>query len=326
MSALDAWSTEPKKNEPVKQEQTQEVKETTEAPLEQVETAAPEINIEQESLKFLSQKFNKEFNSWDDVKFDEPKQDETSELAKTIDKFVKETGRGVNEWLYIQSIEQNIDKVGADALIKEKMKIANPELTDEDVDALFEDRYMLKEINEEEMEESEIKAAKKHNKVVELKMKEEAKEAKKYIQEQIEKFRAPKETANKEVDVDFDEKEFLSQYEQSLNETKEIQYDLGDGVNFNFVVDDEVKSIVKGMTPQKYLESLIGEDGKIDAETFSMHMILINTIEKQIAYASSQKSAAKVEEVVKEMKNVNLETQTRIEAPKTSKSVFDAFW
>lgn len=316
-NVLDAWGNAvltqpPVKQEEIKQEAVTNVEQQEEVKTDVVNQEAPQIDIETEALKFLSQKTNKEFNSWDEVKFDEPKQDDTSELAKTIDKWVKETGRGINEWLYVQSVEQNLDKASAADVIKEQMKLSNPDLTNDDVDALFEDRYTLKPIDEDTMDDAEIAAAKKHNRVVELKMKQEADKAKEYIKEQIEKFRVPEQKQPVAQDEpEFDEKDFLSRLNGELDGTDEIEFDLGDNVNFKFVIDEEVKKEVRNVTPQSYIASLMDENGNFDVETFMMHQLVINNAEKLVAYASSQKAASKVEEVVKEMKNVNLESNKK---------------
>ena len=157
--------------------------ETVEQEEEHPEYIAPELR-EEDVLSFIKNKYGKDINSLDELTAAR----ESEELPEDVSayfKYKKETGRGIEDFV---KLNKDIDDSDPDTLLKEYFFATEDGLDAEDIESMMED-YI---IDEDFDEESDIKKKKIARKKIIAK-------AKKYFEEQKEKYRVPLESRGSSI-------------------------------------------------------------------------------------------------------------------------------
>lgn len=152
---------------------------------------------------YLSGKAGREIKKWEDLLSEKEIVKEVpasyaSEEVGNIDKYIKETGRSVEDYFKLQ---KDWSKVPDDAVVEEYLRTENPEYTDEEIKELADLDFGEVPINEEEMDEKEISSIRKENRRKELAKKAYVSRARKFFEESKSKYQQPverRETALKE--------------------------------------------------------------------------------------------------------------------------------
>nr|DAQ05502.1 MAG TPA: structural protein [Crassvirales sp.] len=183
-------------NQPAEQEKEKE--EVVENKQDSKESAKEDLDLsklpEEQVFSFLAGKVGKEIKSWEDlvvekevVKEVEKPVNYASPDLEVIDKFVRETGRGVEDYFRVQ---KNWDDEPNDKVLKEYLKVQYPTLDNEEIEAVFEESYSQLPTSDE-MDDIEINDRKKKNLARSAAMKMEALKAKKFFNEQKSQYKTP---------------------------------------------------------------------------------------------------------------------------------------
>jgi len=98
----------------------------------------PQEIKEEDVLSYIGKRFNKEIKSFDDL-MSERNQEDLPEDVSAFLKYKKETGRGIQDFL---KVNEDIDSLHEDDVIKRYLKSTNAHLDDEDVDMMMDEfRY-----------------------------------------------------------------------------------------------------------------------------------------------------------------------------------------
>ena len=115
---------------------------------------------EEKILGYLAGKVGKEVKTWDDLveireveKEVEKTVDYASPDVANIDKFVRETGRGVDDYFKVQ---KDWDNEPNEKVVKEYLKTQYPSLDKEDIEVMYEDYFQTEEVYDEEFAEGFI--------------------------------------------------------------------------------------------------------------------------------------------------------------------------
>lgn len=147
-------------------------------------------------MSYLSEKSGRDIKSWDDLKLKEVEREFASEELKTLDKYVRETGRGVSDYV---KLHKDWTKVEDDKLVEDYLRRKNPNFSDQEIKELFDLSYKEKAINEEEMDDEKVSALKDENKKRALEKKKCVREALQYFQEEQKKYQTPVEDKKNEL-------------------------------------------------------------------------------------------------------------------------------
>ena len=193
---------EEKVNTEVEETKTEETKE------EEAEVEAPSFD-DQDVLSFIKEKYDREFKSMDELFVEpEPKEVELPEDVSAFMKFKQETGRGLGDYM---KLNQDYDAMDDNTLLKSYYSQTEEGLDSEDIDLLIEDNFGY---DEDMDDESDIKRKK-------LSMKKELAKAKKYLNEQKQKYSAPLESRVNGLSEE--DKKGLEEYQQYIKDSKSIQ-------------------------------------------------------------------------------------------------------
>jgi hypothetical protein len=279
-----------------------------------VENTPSEFNDET-ALKFISEKLGREVSSFEDlvqekevIKEIEKPTEYLTEFGKGYEEFFKETGRSPDEYM---SLNKDVSSMSQEDVIKESLRIGNPELSKEDIDFLYEEEYIT---DEEVMDDREIRK-------VEIKRKKAHQDGVKELNELKKKFLIPKETSiaskeakQKELQAAAEESARLWSEEVSKTnkELSSIEIDFGENHKFNHSIPQESKESIKDVasdnTLNKFLKRYAKDDGTYDSKKFQQDLYVIENLPRIINDVREQQNALTTESLERRDKNIDFKS------------------
>ncbi len=162
-------------------------------------------------LSHIRKKFGKEELSYDDLLQKEVVEKELSEDLETLRKYKQETGRGIEDFV---KLNRNFDNDSPDAIISEYISAQNPEFDRDDVSFEMEQKFNFDDEIDDDVEIRSKKIAKKKMLA----------EARKFFNDQKEKYKAPLES--RDGFISNEDKELFEQYKQSTKQQEANKEDI----------------------------------------------------------------------------------------------------
>lgn len=283
-----------------------------------VETPQVEDFGDDKVLDFLDKKYGKKFSSVEDLFV--PQKDELPEDVSAFLNFKKETGRGLNDFVRINS---DLDSLNPDQLLKEYYSQKESDLDTEEIEYLIADKFSY---DEDLDDEKDIKKK-------QIEKKKELAKAKKFLEEQKQKYKAPLESSYGNLSAE--EQEGLKAYKeysakaQSSQELEQRQAEWflkktdevfnNDFKGFDFKVGDKELKFSPGdynelKKTQSNINNFIGKfvnnDGLIeDAKGYHKSLAVAMNPEKFAKFFYEQGIADAIEKEAKSSKNINFEVR-----------------
>lgn len=249
-------------------------------------------SIDEDSvLKFLSEKRGMTFSSVDDIfKKEEPESPFANEEIAKINKFAKETGRGIDDYFKLNEDLETKD----DITILREAYLSNGGLSSD-----FEIEYDLdlQELSEEDgYTEAEIKTSKREIHKRNLRVQKEAKEVRNSLNELKTKLNQPIDGFKKPVDTNAG----LEHWKNGVSEAAQ-NFDLGiEGYEYTA---DPKELTERYSTLESILDSFRDEKGVFNHSAMIKSFEISKNIES-IVNAREKQAAAKAEEaLIKKMEN-----------------------
>jgi len=307
----------------------QEIAGTQEQVSEPINTEVPEEELSEDKvLSYIGKRYNKQINSFDELMTERQESDEMPEDVAAYMKYKKDTGRGFEDFV---KLKKDFDSMDSDQLLKEYLTSTQQGLDSEDIDTLMDD-YRFDEDLDDESSIKKIKIAKK--KVVA--------EAKKFFNEQKEKYKMPLESSS--AFVPESEKEEFESYKQYTSQAKTINeendrkrswFDQKTNEVFNnefkgfeFKINDKSFSFSPGdatelkknqSTPANFISKFLDESGLMkDAKGYHKSLAMAMNPDKFAKFFYEQGQADATEGTMKGIKNINMSERR---APEVSKAV-----
>ena len=283
-------------------------------PAPEAEPAAPALS-EDEVRSFLSSRYGREIGSLDELNEVRETQVELPEDVAAYYKYKQETGRGLQDFM---KVNQNLDEVDGDGLLKEYLLQTEDGLDAEDVEMMMEDYKFDEDLDDE----TDIKKAK-------LAKKKAVAKARKYFEEEKEKYQAPLESRGA---GSLEESEEYQEYKQYVEQAKTYQeeqkrrkewFDEKTGEvfseqfkGFEFNLNDksyvyspgdrgELKKLQQ--TPEAWLNKYLDDKGLVkDAKGYHKSLAVAMNPEKFAEFFYEQGKAAAVDDVMRKTKNINM--------------------
>lgn len=298
------------------EEINQPVQTQLELPLEPEPPASVEPTIKEEDvLSYIGKRFNKEIKSFDEL-MSERNQEDMPEDVSAFLKFKKETGRGIQDFI---KVNEDINSLSDDDVIKRYLKSTNTHLDDDDVEVMM-DEYRY---DEDLDDESDIKKAR-------LAKKKIIAEAKNFLSEEKEKYRAPLES--RMGNVSQQEKEEFEAYKQYIANAKSSQEESErkrewfekqtndvfsqEFKGFEFNIDDRSLRFSPGdsaelkklhSNPANFISKYLDENGMLkDAVGYHKSLAVAMNPEKFAKFFYEQGKADATDDVTRKIKNINM--------------------
>jgi len=323
----DLGATESKSVQEIEQqlldEHQQQIEESQETPVEVVDEPTPlpaqteEIELDDDKvLSYLGKRYGRELKSFDDLTSQRDEQEEMDEEIKTYLKYKKETGRSFEDF---KELNKDYDSMNEDDLLRKFYLSTQEGLDDDDVDVLLDEFFY----DEDYDDESAVKKTK-------LKKKKAVNEAKKFFNDQKEKYRVPLESSmSSSPNVDLEEYESYKQYmseaksleEENLRKAEWFQQKTeelfnGDFKGFDFTLDDkkftflpadreEIKKIQSN--PYSFITKYLDENGLMkDAAGYHRSLAMAMNPERFAKFFYEQGQADATDDLSRKIKNVNM--------------------
>lgn len=308
---------ESKSTQQVEQEllEKHEAEQTGEQPVQEETVEEPAGLSEDDVRSFLSERYGREIGSLDELNEVRETAPELPEDVAAYYKFKQETGRGLEDFM---KVNRNLDEANGDALLKEYLLLTEDGLDSEDVDMMMEEYTYDEDLDDE----GDIKKAK-------LAKKKAIAKAKKYFEEQKEKYQAPLESRGAASLEDSEEYQSYKQYVEQAKTYQEEQkrrkewFDektnevFSDGFKgFEFSIDDKSYVYTPGdrtelkklqQTPEAWLNKYLDDKGLVkDAAGYHKSLAVAMNPEKFAQFFYEQGQANAVDDVMRKTKNINM--------------------
>jgi len=279
---------------------------------------APAPLSDEDVLSFIKNRYNREINSVDELF---AAREEASELPEDVSaylKYKKETGRGIKDFI---KLNEEIDESNPQGLLAQYYAQTDSDLDSEDIQFMIEERFSY---DEDLDDEADVKRKK-------LAMKKELAKAKKFFEEEREKYRAPLESSGMATSAEDQEaskayKEYMAQA-QSVQEENQKRYEwfqqktnevFGDGFKgFEFAVNDktfvyspaEAAELKKSQSDiMNFIGKFANADGLIeDAKGYHKALAVAMNPERFARFFYEQGMSAAVDDVARKSKNINMD-------------------
>ena len=292
-----------------------------ETPVINVETpaqeAAQEVELREEDvLSYIGKRYNKQINSFDELLTERKEAEDLPEDVAAYFKYKKETGRGFEDFV---NLRKDYDSMEPEELLHNYLAATQEGLDDSDIDVLMDD-YRYDEDIDEEHTIKKIKLAKK--KIIG--------EAKKYFNQQKEKYKMPLESSA--VGIPDEEKEVYEAYKQYTQQAKTIQEQESrkrdwfqkktdevfneDFKGFEFNVNDRKLAFTPGdsnelkksqSTPLNFINKFLDEDGLMkDAAGYHRSLAIAMNPDRFAKFFYEQGLSDATEDVMRKTKNINM--------------------
>ena len=288
------------------------------AAIEETVVVGQEDLSEDKVLDFLDKKYGKKLSSVEDLFA--PQKEELPEDVSAFLNFKKETGRGLNDFFKINT---DLDSMNPDQLLKEYYSQKESDLDTEEIDYLIADKFSY---DEDLDDEKDIKKK-------QIEKKKELAKAKKFLEEQKQKYKAPLESSYGSLSVEDQEalkayKEYSArnsgnqeleqrQAEWFLKKTDEVFNSEFKGFDFK-IGDKELKfspgdhnELKKAQSNiNNFIAKFVNNDGLIeDAKGYHKSLAVAMNPEKFAKFFYEQGISDAVEKEAKSSKNINFEVR-----------------
>tara|TARA_R110002051_G_scaffold202676_1_gene269257 strand:- start:1445 stop:2554 length:1110 start_codon:yes stop_codon:yes gene_type:complete len=284
------------------------------------ETPALELN-DADVLSYIKNRYDKDIDSVDQLFETQESNEDLPEDVSAYFKYKKETGRGIEDFVKTQ---RDYDKMDSDTLLSQYYAHTEEGLDSEDIKDLMEDKFGY---DEELDEESDIKK-------IERSKKRELVKAKKFFNEQKDKYKIPLESSGGGLSDSENEdlssyKSYIEEsntakeaqkkrYDYFLNKTDEVfndefkgfEFNVGEK-NFTFKPGDANELKSKQSDVNNFINKFMDSDSGLmkDAQGYHRALSVAMNLDKFAEFFYNQGMTDTVDNVSKKSKNINMEVR-----------------
>lgn len=282
---------------------------------------APKSVIEEgDVLSFIKDRYNKEVSSINDLLVEPQQQQEPlPEDVSAFYKYKKETGRGLDDFV---KLNQDIDAIDPDKLLLDYTLAQEEALDREDVVELLAEKFGYDEDLDQDSDIKKKKAAKKR----------ELAKAKKYFNEQKEKYKVPLESRGDSFQSSDEYKQYKDYLDKANGEQQEVkrkgewfqkkteelfssefkgfEFNVGEK-KITFLPGDSSEIKSQNSTPLNFVSKFLDEQGLIkDAAGYHRSLSIAMNPEKFAKFFYEQGITDATDDLAKKSKNVNMDIRT----------------
>ena len=293
-----------------------------EAPVEASENKTPSSELKDEDvLSYIKNRYDKEISSVDELFAQTKDNDDLPEDVSAYFKYKKETGRGIEDFV---SLQKDYDSMDDDKLLANYYSATEEGLDAIDIQDLMEDKFSWDEDLDDAKQVKKIKLAKKR----------ELAKAKKFLNEQKDKYKIPLESSGGGLSEEQEKnlnayKSYISETDSVkektakknkwfLEKTNEVFNDEFKGFEFNvgekaftFKPGDanELKTVQSDIV-KNFISNYVDENGYMkDAKGYHKALAAAMNPEKFEQFFYDQGVTAAVENVAKKSKNIDMDVR-----------------
>tara|TARA_R100001244_G_scaffold30442_1_gene29381 strand:- start:3858 stop:5036 length:1179 start_codon:yes stop_codon:yes gene_type:complete len=320
----------PKVEEKIEKVEEPVVEQEEEGEVPEEEVPVSTSMSEEDVLSFITKRYGEEVTSLDDLIKKREASEELPEDVKAYFDYKKETGRSIEDYV---RLHEKFDDKNPDSIIASYYAATEEGLDSEDIKYLMDEKFGV----DEDLDDAKEKRKK------ELAKKRELSKAKKFFNEQKDKYKLPLES-REALSTDVQEKlEAYGKYIDDIaSEEEVIEKKLDwfeketnkvfnkDFKGFEFVINDKKMSYLpgsvaevkkSGSTINNFISKFIGEDGLVmNTAQYHKALSMAQNPEKYAKFFYEQGQADAVEDMSKKTKNIKMDVRSSPQV--TAKSGF----
>ena len=314
-------------SQPTTQEPSNVVDLTQESSLNTEETNVDESQVSQQQegeeisddevvLQYLSEKLGRDLTSFDDLNTTTSTETESNDFAsdqlRVINEYVKNTGRSVQDYLNTQTVD--LSNVSDDAVLKEYLRLDNPNLTEAELNDYMATTYKM---DKEEYNERQMNAGK-------VQLMKDAKAARDYFNEVKEEYAMPTESEDYSISQE-DRDEWIGTMSAEVDDLDGISFAMNDqGEEFVYQLDDAARNEIKDYNSdlESFFDKYVDEGGNWDFDKLNTDMYILNNIDKIVRGVANQYRSKGTESVINEIKNPSF-AQDKQDAPQKQQTTLE---
>jgi len=291
---------------------TEETTNVEEQPQTSQSEEGEEISDDEIVLQYLSEKLGRDISSFDDFGTtgeQTESNDFASEQLQVINEYVKNTGRTVQDYFNTQTVD--LSNVSDEALMKEYLRLDNPNLTDAELSDYMATTYKT---DKEAYSDRETNAGK-------VQLMKDAREARDYFNQVKEEYAMPTEAADPGISEQ-ERGEWLGQMESEVDDLEGLSFAMNDqGEEYVYNLDDEARNEIKNYNSdlENFFNKYVDESGNWDFDALNTDMYILNNMDKIVRGVANQYRSKGTESVINEIKNPSF-SQDKEDAPAQQES------
>jgi hypothetical protein len=284
----------------------------------------PELN-DTDVLSYIKERYNKDINSVDELFAEKEANEELPEDVSAYFKYKKETGRGIADFYNLQKDYSDMDD---DDVLANYYGMTEEGLDAIDIQDIIEDKFSVDEDIDEPKDIKRVKLAKKR----------ELAKAKKFLNEQKDKYKVPLESSGDGLSAEQQEnlnayKSYIDEsktteetqkrkYDYFLNKTNEVfnndfkgfDFKIGENnITFKPGTSEELKNVQSDVN--NFINKFTDKDGLIeDVSGYHRSIAVAMNPEKFAQFFYEQGVSNAVDNVSRKSKNINMDVR---QAPQT---------
>lgn len=213
-----------------------------------------------------------------------------------VNQWVKETGRSIDDYYFVNNT-LNTESMDNATAIKAQMRLDNPELSADEINVLFDDRYPS---DEDEHDQAILRKS-------EILLKSDGAKAKRELNSLKEKYSAPKPKQESPEQKSLLPENFNQQYSENMSTIEGFEFDLGNGKTFSYdFKNGEAEALAKRGYDTSNPLSYWMVNGQLDLNQMTEDIAFLANSENVVKAAFTQGGNLAREENVKSKKNIDL--------------------
>ena len=267
-------------------------------------------------LGAFNEKFNTNYSSLDDVSTlmqNNQKQEFANEELQRLNDFVSKTGRNVSD--FYKAYGTNYDEVSDEQIMRENLKMNNPNLSDKEIDLYFRSTYKT---DSEKYNEDDVTLGN-------IKLKKDAAKAREELKKLQESVKKPSENYLSQEEMGNIREDWLDKLDEEVEQLEGIAFELDDkGNEFTFQLNDDDRDSLynNNSNLEGFFNRYTDNSGNWDMEKLNMEMFILNNFDRIVRSVASQNKGVGREEIIKDIKNPSFTPQQKT-TERSSKSILD---
>ena len=261
---------------------------------------------EDDALFVLNEKYGTDYDNLDELLDDldsEEKSNFANEQIANMNRFVQETGRSVQDYYKTQTYDY--EKMSDEDVVKEYLKLENPDLTQKEVDLFYNSTY----------KQGKGKYSEEDTELGRIHLKRDSAKAREELLDLQKEYWSPVENQERMTQEDMDRMEdakldFLDDMDDELDDIDSLSFQINEnGETFEYQLTDEDRNVVSDTLENldEFFDGYRDEDGNWDKESLALDMIAMKLQNNIIRAVANQYRSKGTEQVLRDIKNPSFE-------------------
>tara|TARA_R110002167_G_scaffold267863_2_gene474503 strand:- start:662 stop:1729 length:1068 start_codon:yes stop_codon:yes gene_type:complete len=271
---------------------------------------APEVSFE----SLLGEKSEGKYETYEQIEeaLNAAKGSSVSFANEQIEKLNEYVAKGGDVSEYLRTQTADYSEMDESSVVKASMRFNNPDLDNEDIDLLFQDKYKL---DEDEYTDSEIRLSK-------IKLKQASKLAKSELIKFQQENSTPQSFQNAEADkaqLESNARQWSAKVDDSIKEFKSVDFEINSkGETFSFELNEKALDTVSHSTKNlgEFWNRYVNKDGSENITKLARDMASLDNLDSIVRNAYAQGASGGKEDVIKDIKNPSYSPENRGDSDK----------